>query len=264
MTHTYSVCTYLVHKTKEFLWISLISFRLCFRYERFRSGRSSAQSVNNGVSQLQPQVVKCPIFAGLPVWNFRATSFVAFSVHFFFSFLCPHLWASVESICMLVLRVRLYSVFHALRCLSSVVVCQLPVSDLLDIHALLNGNPTKTLRYLLSSYAKKLAFVCLFFHINLIVCNTDGAGLLCLSLAHRRLTQTQEEMSPCGPVMCPESVLRSKQYWKPCFCNCVCSGDLMLWTFFFFHLFFYTDAPSLFFFYLTVFVEAILIFIPIL
>lgn len=45
----------------------VIPFMLCFsclRYERFRSGRSSAQSVNNGVSQqLVTQVVKRPITA---------------------------------------------------------------------------------------------------------------------------------------------------------------------------------------------------------
>lgn len=49
---------------------------LCLRYERFRSGRSSAQSVNNGVSQLLlPQVMKRPIFASpLMFFSFSGTS----------------------------------------------------------------------------------------------------------------------------------------------------------------------------------------------
>lgn len=47
----------------------MLSF-LCLRYERFRSGRSSAQSVNNGVSrQLVTQVVKRPTFPSLLMFS---------------------------------------------------------------------------------------------------------------------------------------------------------------------------------------------------
>ncbi len=42
----------------------LFLFCLPLRYERFRSGRSTAQSVNNGVSQqFVTHRIKCPIFA---------------------------------------------------------------------------------------------------------------------------------------------------------------------------------------------------------
>lgn len=81
---------------------------LCLRYERFRSGRSSAQSVNNGVSQqLFPQVVKRPIFASplmffLIVW---------------------HLGFSVRSVDLHVtIPVRLYNVLQVLLSVSYVSV----------------------------------------------------------------------------------------------------------------------------------------------
>ena len=80
-------CTDLVKLNKEFLFISFMLACPCLRYERFRSGRSSAQSVNNGVSQPLHQVVKRPVFASqVPPCHgvyFPAHLFSFFDVHTF-------------------------------------------------------------------------------------------------------------------------------------------------------------------------------------
>lgn len=86
---------------------------LCLRYERFRSGRSSAQSVNNGVSQqLVTQVVKCPTFALLLMCSCFLFSYSLMSAAFSASSMDLHV----------TLPVRLYTVFQVLLSVNFLLV----------------------------------------------------------------------------------------------------------------------------------------------